>query len=153
MLSAPRPAGPHGESLSERRQLQRKPLHLQKPLRRRRRRIRRRLTRHLRRQHRRAKQRSSGIRRAARRRVCQTCRGGLSRARTARGQYRVRRRGHKLQAPSHAAATKPYTCRPEQERGGLGEARPVMGLLAWCAPEPRNRMQEQGDPNPAQLVF
>ena len=148
MLSA---LQPHGQSLVERRQLQRKPLRLQKPLQRRRRRIRRRLTRHLRRQHRRAKLRSSGIRRAGRRRVCQTCRGGLSRARTARGRYRVRR--HKVQARSHAAATKPHACRPEQERGGLGEARPVMGLLAWRAPERRNTAQEQGDPNPAQLVF
>ena len=53
----------------------------------------------------------------------------------------------------HAVATKPYICRPEQECGGLGEARPVVGLLAWRAPEPRNSVQEQGDPNPAQLVF
>ena len=44
------------------------------------------------------------------------------------------------------------TCRAVQEQRGPNRAQVVVGLCNWVFPEPRNTLQEQGDPNPAQLV-
>ena len=44
------------------------------------------------------------------------------------------------------------SCKAVQEQGDGGRSELVVGLLGWRLPEPRNSVQEQGDPNPAQLV-
>ena len=44
------------------------------------------------------------------------------------------------------------TCKAVEEQRGPNRAQVVVGLCNWLLPEPRNTMQEQGDPNPAQLV-
>ena len=44
------------------------------------------------------------------------------------------------------------TCRAVEEQRGPNRAQIVVGLCNWVFPEPRNTLQEQGDPNPAQLV-
>ena len=44
------------------------------------------------------------------------------------------------------------TCKAVQEQGDGGRSQLVVGLLGWRLPEPRNSVQERGDPNPAQLV-
>ena len=44
------------------------------------------------------------------------------------------------------------SCKAVPEQGDGGRSQLVVGLLGWRLPEPRNSVQEQGDPNPAQLV-
>ena len=44
------------------------------------------------------------------------------------------------------------SCKAVREQGDGGRSQLVVGLLGWSLPEPRNSVQEQGDPNPAQLV-
>ena len=44
------------------------------------------------------------------------------------------------------------SCKAVQKQGDGGRSQLVVGLLGWRLPEPRNSVQEQGDPNPAQLV-
>ena len=44
------------------------------------------------------------------------------------------------------------SCKEVQEQVDGGRSELVVGLLGWSLPEPRNSVQEQGDPNPAQLV-
>ena len=44
------------------------------------------------------------------------------------------------------------SCKAVPEQGDGGRSQLVVGLLGWSLPEPRNSVQEQGDPNPAQLV-
>ena len=44
------------------------------------------------------------------------------------------------------------SCKAVREQGDGGRSQLVVGLLGWSLPEPRNSVQEQSDPNPAQLV-
>ena len=45
------------------------------------------------------------------------------------------------------------SCKEVRDQGDGGRSQLlVVGLLGWRRPEPRNSVQEQGDPNPAQLV-
>ena len=44
------------------------------------------------------------------------------------------------------------SCKAMQEQGDGGRSQLIVGLLGWRLLEPRNSVQEQGDPNPAQLV-
>ena len=44
------------------------------------------------------------------------------------------------------------SCKAVREQGDGGRSQLVVGLLGWSLPEPRNSVQEQGNPNPAQLV-
>ena len=44
------------------------------------------------------------------------------------------------------------SCKAVRDQGDGGRSQLIVGLLGWRLPEPRNSVQEQGDPNPAQLV-